>query len=137
MNGNMFRKINETIHYHLETELGITASRTGDERCRELMEEDDTIGEKRRRLKEEKNKLAAFARELSRLMKVISEMDSAPEVANGDSDHFEGLQNSHLRGSNESEGSEVHVESMDLDGIGNDGPSAYSDDLPGPEGELF
>ena len=101
------------------------------------MEEDDTIGERRRRLKEEKNKLADFAQELSRLMTAINEIDTAPELVNGNSDYFEQMQNGHHGNSNDSESSGVNVESMDLDGNENDGPSAYSNDLPGPEGELF
>jgi hypothetical protein len=133
----MFRKIDETIHYHLETALGITASRNGDERCRELMEEDATMGERRRRLKDEKNKLADFAKELNRLVNQINEIDSMPELANGHSDHFEQMQNGHRGDSNDSERSRVHGESMDLDGNENGGPSAYSNDLPDPDGELF
>jgi hypothetical protein len=148
VNGNMFRKIDETIHYHLETALGITASRDGEERCRELMEEDATMGERRRRLKDEKNKLADFAKELNRLVNQIEEMDSMPELANGKSDHFEQMQNGHWGNSNDSERSGLHGESMDLDGNENGGPSAFSstfrqatvedvNDLPGPDGELF
>jgi hypothetical protein len=144
----MFRKIDETIHYHLETALGITASRHGEEKCRELMEEDATMGERRRRLKDEKNKLADFAKELNRLVNQIEEMDSMPELANGNSNHFEQMQNGHRGNSNDSERSGVHGESMDLEGNENGGPSAYSstfrratvedaNDLPGPDGELF
>jgi predicted nuclease with TOPRIM domain len=121
----MFRKIDETIHYHLETALGITASRDGEEKCRELMEEDATMGERRRRLKDEKNKLADFAKELNRLVNQIDEID------------FKQMQNGHRGNSNDSERSGVHGESMDLDGNENGRPSAYSNDLPGPDGELF
>jgi hypothetical protein len=148
MNGGMFRKIDETIHYHLETALGITASRNGDERCRELMEEDATMGERRRRLKAEKDKLWDFAKELNRLSDQIYEIDSMPELANGNSDHFEQMQNGHRGNSNDSDSAGVHGDSMDLDGNENGGPSAYSNtfrrataedanDLPGLDGEIF
>jgi hypothetical protein len=144
----MFRKIDETIHYHLETALGITASRDGEERCRELMEEDVTMGARRRRLKEEKKKLDDFTKELNRLLDQIEEMDPNPELANGNSHHFEQMQNGHRGNSNDSESAGVHGESMDLDGNENGGPSAYSNtfrqatvedanDLPGPDGELY
>lgn len=96
VHGNLFRKISQSIFYHLETELGIAGSADGmitpvltisranentigEEACRNLMEEDATTGRKRRELKQEKQRLSAFSERLTRLVEQIREGDSNSE----------------------------------------------------------
>ncbi|KAK2627129.1 hypothetical protein QTJ16_003095 [Diplocarpon rosae] len=75
MKCSLFRKIRENVTFHLETELGIIAARNGEEVCRDLMEEDDTVDKRRKNLRKEKERLDGFTSRLETLQKQIEETD--------------------------------------------------------------
>ncbi|KAI9743011.1 MAG: hypothetical protein M1818_003306 [Claussenomyces sp. TS43310] len=68
-NGKLFRGVRNTIFFYLEKALGITQG-DGEERCRQLMEENTEIGKKREGLLAEKDRLARFT---SRLVQLANE----------------------------------------------------------------
>ncbi|KAK6581294.1 hypothetical protein PZA11_005985 [Diplocarpon coronariae] len=72
---SLFRKIRDNVTFHLETELGILAARDGEEICRDLMEEDDTVDKRRKNLRKEKERLDGFTSRLEALEKQIEKTD--------------------------------------------------------------
>ncbi|KAH9211941.1 P-loop containing nucleoside triphosphate hydrolase protein [Leptodontidium sp. 2 PMI_412] len=86
MKGRLFRSIRQSVSFYLEMQLGITSVGDGEDICRGLMEEDDTIAKHRRNLRQEKDKLTGFSRRLAALLKQIEETDS--------NDHADGRRSS-------------------------------------------
>lgn len=131
IHGLFFRNIRQNIRFHLEKELGIDHTRDGEDVCRRLMEEDDTIGKRRRALRLEKDKLTGFSARLAKLVAQL-EGDQVDEPVSNLEDVDEEESNSLLASRRTSD-----TEMRDGEGEGSEDTIAvetpsnmYSDDLP-------